>query len=235
MTYRRYVDDVKATAALAEEAERTRADEAEKHLQELQHYVSELEKSSEALRVSRERFRHSAYHDALTGLPNRNFFIDRLKEVLEQCARDRSYNFAILFLDLNRFRTINDSLGHSTGDRIIRSTAKRLSEMIGEPDLVGHFGGDEFAFILRNVDTPETAIAFAERVAQTIKEPFRFKSRNVHTSVSVGIAFGSADYRFAEEVLRDADMAMYHAKDNDKEYVIFDKSNAHKSCVAAAA
>lgn len=224
MTYRRYVDDVKRTAVKAEEAETVRADEAEKHVLELKHYVSELEKSGEALKLSREKFRHAAYHDALTRLPNRNYFIDAVEKLLQKCETNPDYKFTVLFLDLNRFRTINDSLGHSTGDRVIKHTAKRLSELVRKDDIVGHFGGDEFAFLLTRVDTPEAATHFAEEVAKCIAEPFRFKHRNVYTSVSVGIAFGSADCTKSEEILRDADMAMYHAKDNDKHCSIFDKT-----------
>ena len=224
MTYRRYVDDVKRTAVKAEEAETIRADEAEKHVLELKHYVSELEKSGEALKLSREKFRHAAYHDALTGLPNRNYFIDAVEKLLQKCDTNPDYKFTVLFLDLNRFRTINDSLGHSTGDRVIKHTAKRLSEMVRKGDIVGHFGGDEFAFLLTRVDTPEAATHFAEEVAKCIAEPFRFKRRNVYTSVSVGIAFGGSDCTKSEEILRDADMAMYHAKDNDKHCSIFDKT-----------
>lgn len=224
MTYRRYVDDVKTTAAQAEKAEHNRADDAEQHIVELKHYVEELEKSSKALRWSREKFRQAAYHDALTGLPNRNFFIDAIETLLDRGRAGQEVDFAVLFLDLNRFRTINDSLGHSTGDRVIRHTAKRLSEMTNEGDIVGHFGGDEFAFILNEINTPEKAEAFAEKIANCIAEPFRFKSRNVYTSVSIGIAFGGIDTIKAEDILRDADMAMYYAKDNDKSCAIFDKT-----------
>src|SRR4029077_4486457 len=120
ITYRRYTQDVKETAAKAEDAERQRAEQAEAHVQELRHYVGELERSGEALRESREKFKHAAYHDALTGLPNRNFFIETLRNLINQSATGSGTKFAVLFLDLNRFKTINDSLGHSFGDAVIK-------------------------------------------------------------------------------------------------------------------
>ncbi len=224
MIYRRYVDDIKQTSEKAENSERQRAEQAENYVMELEHYVSQLEATGRELKQSREKFRHAAYHDALTGLPNRNYFIDTLQGLLDKAKTDSTCKFAVLFLDLNRFRTINDSLGHSTGDRLIRHVAKRLSEMTGEGDLVGHFGGDEFAFILTEAAEIETATHFADRVAKRIAESFRFNGRQVFTTVSVGIAFGSQDYQKSEDVLRDADIAMYYAKDNEENYVIFDKT-----------
>ncbi|MGH9821348.1 MAG: putative bifunctional diguanylate cyclase/phosphodiesterase, partial [Pyrinomonadaceae bacterium] len=207
----------------AEDAERQRAEQAEAHILELQHYVSKLEKSGKALRESRERFKHAAYHDALTGLPNRNFFIDSLKKLIEKSADGTGKRFAVLFLDLNRFKTINDSLGHSFGDAVIKQVAQRLYELITQDDAVGRFSGDEFAILQQNVESTDAVIEFAERVAAHISEPFLLEDRHIFASVSIGIAFDNSKYAAAEEILRDADIAMYYAKENNKNYVIFDQ------------
>jgi diguanylate cyclase (GGDEF)-like protein len=224
MTYRRYVDDVKRTAAQAEESERNRAEQAETHVIELEHYVSQLEKSGEALRESREKFRHAAYHDALTGLPNRNYFVDQIKLLLEKSKDTPDHKFSVLFLDLNRFKTMNDSLGHFMGDCLILQVSERLAEMLKDGDVVGRFSGDEFSIILPRISRVEEATDFAEHVARRIAEPFELQGRQVFTSVSIGIVFGSYQYNNAEDILRDADIAMYQAKDAHKDYIIFDKT-----------
>jgi len=221
-TYRRYVDDIKKTSAKAEQAERERAEQAENHVQELQHYVAELEKSSQALRESKDRFRHAAFHDSLTGLPNRNLFIETLRFHLEKAKSSPEFNFAVLFLDLNRFKTINDSLGHSTGDRLILHVAKRLKNLMSNGDLVARFSGDEFAFILSNINQTEDAVSFAQLIKHKLAAPFNLSGRQVFTSVSIGIAMGNSRYEEAEDILRDADIAMYYAKERNKSYDIFD-------------
>ncbi|MFN0277658.1 MAG: putative bifunctional diguanylate cyclase/phosphodiesterase [Pyrinomonadaceae bacterium] len=223
LTFRRFVEDVKKTVEKAKEAERIRAEEAEQHIGELQHYVAELERSGEALQESHENFRHAAYHDALTGLPNRNFFIDTLKDLLLHSREDSESNFAVLFLDLKNFKTINDSLGHSLGDRLIKKVGKRLSGMVREEDSVGRFGGDKFGIILTDLLSKEEATAFADRLAKRLAEPYTLDGRQVFTSAKIGIAYGNSKYPEAEDILRDADIAMYYAKDNEENYVIFDQ------------
>jgi len=222
-TYRRYVDDVRKTSAKAEQAERERAEQAEKHVGELQHHIAEQDRISQALRESKERFRHAAFHDALTDLPNRNLFMETLKFALEKNKQKPDFKFAVLFLDINRFKTINDSLGHSMGDKLILHVAKRLATSVREKDLVARFSGDEFAFILNNISDVNDAIQFAERIKNKISTPFNLSGRQVFTSFSIGIAMGNAEYEAAENVLRDADIAMYHAKENDKDWVVFDQ------------
>jgi diguanylate cyclase (GGDEF)-like protein len=230
MTYRRYVNDVKVTAAKAEQAERERAEQAERHIEELQHYIAEQDRIGQALRESKEKFRHAAFHDALTDLPNRNLFMETLKFALEKSKHSADYRFAVLFLDINRFKTINDSLGHSMGDRLILHVAKRLATSVREKDLVARFSGDEFAFILNNITDIEDAKQFAELIKHKISAPFTLNGRQVFTSFSIGIAVGGAEYELAEDILRDADIAMYHAKDGEKDYVVFDQ-NMHTRAV----
>jgi diguanylate cyclase (GGDEF)-like protein len=221
LTFRRFSDDVRSTADRAKEAEQQRAAQAEQHINELKHYVAELERSSEALQASHENFRHAAYHDALTGLPNRNYFIDTLKELLAE-SNDEELNFAVLLLDLKNFKTINDSLGHSMGDKLIKHVGKRLTGMARGTDMVARFSGDKFGIILRDLLNRDEATAFADRLAKRVAEPYSLEGRQVFTSVKVGIAYGHSKYEEAEDILRDADIAMYYSKDNSENYVIYD-------------
>lgn len=230
MLYRRYVDDIRQTAAIAEKAERDRAEQAEKHIVELQHHIAEQEKTSQALRESKEKFRHAAFHDSLTNLPNRNLFVETLKFALEKHKQHRGYNFAVLFLDLNRFKTINESLGHSIGNNLIQTVGKRLKEMIRGDDLLARFGGDEFGIILSNTKSTDEVVAFAQLIHQRFSQPFMISGREVFINASIGISFGNQAYAEAEEVLRDADIAMYYAKDHKKGYEIFNQ-NMHTRAV----
>ncbi len=129
-----------------------------------------------------------------------------------------------MLLNLNRFRTINESLGYQTGDRVIRYIGKRLREIAADNDIVGHFGGDDFVIILKDLPRPEAATVFADMVVAAVAEAIRFKGRQVYTSASIGMVLGGEAVRKAEDILRDADIAMYHAKDNRKGWMIFDTS-----------
>lgn len=219
---RHYVSDIKKTSDIAEQSGLMRAEQAEKHIEELQHYIAEQDRISQALRESKEKFRHAAFHDSLTDLPNRNLFIETLKFALEKCQQNSKFKFAVLFLDINRFKTINDSLGHSIGNQLIIHIAKRLAGAVREKDLVAHFGGDEFAFLLNNISDVEDATKFAERIKDKISDPFTLSERQIFINFSAGIAIGKPEYVTAEEVLRDADIAMYQAKKNNKDCIVFD-------------
>ncbi|MBE7516889.1 MAG: EAL domain-containing protein [Chloracidobacterium sp.] len=223
LIFRRVIRNMNRALATATDAEHKRAELAEQHVRELKHYVEELERSSEALQESHANFRHAAYHDALTGLPNRNYFLDQLKTLLRQSREANDCNFSVLLLDLNRFKTINDSLGHSIGDRLIRNVGKRLAGMVREQDMVGRFSGDKFGIILTGLGSRDEATAFAERLAKRVAEPYTLDGRQVFTSLKMGIAFGSPKYAEAEDILRDADIAMYNAKDQSEPHVIFDQ------------
>jgi len=222
-TYRRYIDDIKETSAKAEEAERQRAEQAESHVKELEHYVVQLERSGQALKDSHERFRHAALHDALTGLPNRHYFIEEIKNLIKKSAAGAEHKFAVLFLDLNRFKTINDSLGHMVGDRLIKNVAKRLSNLAADNIVVGRFSGDEFAVIYSEFRNVAEVTDFADGVAARLAEPYSLFGKKVFASASVGIAFGNRNYKRPEDLLRDADIAMYYAKDLKQNYVVFDQ------------
>ncbi len=220
----RYLSRRRANPLEAETAERARAEQAEKHIVELQNHITEQERIGNALLESKERFRHAAFHDSLTDLPNRNLFIETLKFLLEKSKRDTGKNFAVLFLDLNRFKTINDSLGHSVGDRLILHVAKRLSAFVKEGNLVARFGGDEFGIILNDISCIDDAILIAQQIKSKIAAPFTIAGRQVFTNISVGIAANGRDYQDAEEILRDADIAMYQAKELNSDYVVFDQT-----------
>jgi diguanylate cyclase (GGDEF)-like protein len=223
LTYKNYITDIKENAAKAEKAERLRAEQAESHVAELKHYISELEIAGIALQTREEQSRFAAFHDSLTELPNRNFFSKHLSELLENNALDKSANFAVLFLDLNRFKNINDSLGHTVGDLLLINVAKRLKSVIRNNDVVARFGGDEFAIVLDNIADIEQVIELAERIQTTLSAPFALSGRRIFSSSSIGIAMSSLGYASAEDILRDADIAMYYAKEHDEGLAVFDQ------------
>jgi diguanylate cyclase (GGDEF)-like protein len=189
-TYDKYLEDIRATAAQAEqaereraeaeharaEAERLRAEQAERHVAELNRYVEKLEGTSKELKESREHFRHAAFHDALTGLPNRSLFSEHLRIALERARQNEEYLFCVLFLDLDRFKNINDSLGHPCGDELLILVARRLEGCIRQTDMVARFGGDEFAILLDAIENPSDAIRVAEKVQQEISAPFKLQT-----------------------------------------------------------
>ena len=236
-TYQKYLEDIRSTAAKAEQAERERAEaeraradaegqraeQAERHVEELNHYISELERTSRALQESKEHFRHAAFHDSLTDLPNRSLFSDYLKLAIERSKRQSDYLFAVLFLDLDRFKYINDSLGHSCGDQLIVELARRLQSCLRQVDTVSRFGGDEFAILLDGIRDPSDAIRVAEKIQEALLRPFELGGHEAFTSASIGIALSTGGYDQPDYILRDADTAMYRAKDAGKAcYELFD-------------
>lgn len=224
-TYEKYLEDIRATAAQAERAERERAEQAERHVEELNRYVKKLESAGRELEESREHFRHAAFHDALTGLPNRSLFIDHLRVALRRAHQNEKYVFAVLFLDLDRFKNINDSLGHPCGDELLILVARRLQMCIRQTDMVARFGGDEFAILLDAIQDAADVAHIAEKVQQTISAPFKLASHEAITTASIGVALSTSGYTEAEDIIRDADTAMYRAKDRGKARCeIFDAS-----------
>jgi diguanylate cyclase (GGDEF)-like protein len=230
LTFRRHINDIKSSAAQAEraeharaEAEAKRAEQAERHVTELNHYIAELERTGTALQESREHFRHAAFHDPLTGLPNRSLFADQLRLAIEDCKRHPENSFAVLFLDLDRFKNTNDSLGHSKGDQLLIDIAGRLRTCVGPAATVARFGGDEFAILMDRLKNPGDAIRLAEKIQQALAEPFGSGRSGGVTTASIGIAFSGVGYESPEDILRDADTAMYRAKDAGKaRYEVFD-------------
>lgn len=172
-----------------------------------------------------EQLRHEAYHDDLTGLPNRNLFLQRLGEALECVHEHDEHSFAVLFLDLDRFKVINDSLGHEVGDELIVAVGERLKTCLGPDDTLARFGGDEYAILVDDVGKLEEVTYFAQRIQDEVQKPFTLSDREAYTTTSIGVAISAPSYEEPEELLRDADAAMYRAKELGKaRYEIFDNS-----------
>jgi diguanylate cyclase (GGDEF)-like protein/PAS domain S-box-containing protein len=169
-----------------------------------------------ARRVAEQQLLHDALHDSLTGLSNRVLFSDRLAHVLSLAKRRQDYNFAVLFIDLDRFKVINDSLGHSVGDQLLSAIAQRLRVCLRTSDTFARLGGDEFAILIEDVQQKEDATYVAERIGQELRLPFNLSGHEVFAAASIGILLGSSDYDRPEELLRDADTAMYRAKAQGK-------------------
>jgi len=237
-TYHKYLDEIRSTSALAEaaereraeaekaraEAERERAEQAERHIDELNRHLAEQERISLQLQESKDHFRHAAFHDALTRLPNRALLAENLKFVIERAKNHEDYQFAVLFLDLDRFKNVNDSLGHSIGDQLLIAMARRLESCIRDVDMVARLGGDEFAILLDGIPSQSEATTMAIRIQQKLLSPFNLSGHEVFTSTSIGIAVSSTGYDHPENMLRDADTAMYRAKAQGKAcYEVFDK------------
>jgi len=166
---------------------------------------------------------HNAYHDALTGLPNRLLLADHLRLAIERAKRHPDHSFALVFLDLDRFKYINDSLGHAAGDELLVQIARRLEGALRPTDTVARLGGDEFALLLDGLEDEGDAIRVAERVQEELTSPFNLGGHEVFTTASVGITLSAPGYEHPEGVLRDADTAMYRAKENGKaRYELFD-------------
>jgi diguanylate cyclase (GGDEF)-like protein/PAS domain S-box-containing protein len=169
------------------------------------------------------RLQHDALHDALTGLPNRVLFLDRLDQAIRRSRRHPSDRCAaVLFLDLDRFKVINDSLGHHLGDELLKAVARRLESTLRPNDTVARLSGDEFTLLLDDVCDAREATMVADRVLQSLNAPFELEGRELFVAASVGIAVASADSA-PQEVLRDADVAMYRAKADGKgRHAVFD-------------
>lgn len=186
-----------------------------------------------ARKAAEERLQHNAFHDCLTRLPNRALFLDRVGVSIAHTKRRVGYVFAVLFLDVDRFKNINDSLGHTVGDDLLVAMARRLEALLRPGDTVARLGGDEFAVLLDDLTEASQAIRVAERIGRELELPFNLGGHEVFTTASLGIALSVAgDYELPEEVLRDADTAMYRAKASGCErYVVFHRE-MHESALA---
>ena len=163
-----------------------------------------------------EQLSYEATHDSLTNLPNRSAFIERVEQAIQYGRKHPNYLFAVLFIDLDRFKIVNDSLGHLVGDELLVSVAEVLTSCSRNHDFVARLGGDEFTILLSDIETVEDASTIAERIQIKLKTPLRLQGHRVFTSASIGIVVGDRAYQDSSDILRDADIAMYRAKFDGK-------------------
>src|SRR5438067_10755523 len=176
-----------------------------------------------ARKMAEEKLLHDALHDGLTGLPNRSLFLDRLGQALAFQQRREDYRFAVLFLDIDRFKTVNERPGHTRRDVLLVQNAQRLRDDARPGDTVARLGGDEFALLLGDFTDPEEPVHTAGRVQEVLAAPYDLDGTEVFATASIGVAVGSRAYAHPEELLRDADTAMYRAKDLGRaRHAVFD-------------
>jgi diguanylate cyclase (GGDEF)-like protein/PAS domain S-box-containing protein len=178
-----------------------------------------------ARRRAEQGLAHLAFHDPLTGLPNRRRFVECLAGAVSRFQADRSKPWAVMFIDFDRFKLVNDSLGHNAGDELLKQMARRIQEKLRPSDIVARLGGDEFAILAERVEQERDAVVLAERLMEALRRPFVLGDVELIASASIGITFSALNYASAEDVLRDADTAMYKAKHAGKaRYALFDAS-----------
>jgi diguanylate cyclase (GGDEF)-like protein/PAS domain S-box-containing protein len=175
-------------------------------------------------RALQEQLKHQATHDLLTSLPNRQLFLDRLGQALRRTRRRPGYEVAVLFVDLDNFKVVNDSLGHEAGDTLLAKMGERLRSCLRPEDTLARFGGDEFVMLLENVRSPRDAVRVAERIAEELRSPLVLEGRELALRASIGIALGDDRSKGPGELLKDADTAMYRAKEEVAGYRIFEPS-----------
>ena len=229
VNYRRTVKEINKSIKQAEEAEREKtiiaglkAKQAEQYALELQILLEKEEQVNEEMRQNKDALEYAATFDFLTALPNRSYYIERLGLLIE-LGIDISHKYFVLFLDLKSFKNINDSLGHTVGDRVLKLVAKRLVRILREDDTIARLGGDEFAIILNNLSSIEEAKVIADQIYEKLTRPFLIQSHKIYTDLHIGIAPFDAEHTKPEEVLRDADIAMHYAKEKEIGVAIFTK------------
>ena len=206
--------------------------------QKIDERTSELEASNQKLVVINQKLQQEikirqeaeqqlvkdALHDGLTGLPNRNLLMDRIGRAIERSKRHPDYLFAVLFIDLDRFKSINDSQGHLVGDKLLIAVTQLLDQNVRDTDTLARLGGDEFVILLDNIKHLTDATQVSDRINQQLQSPFKLEQQMVFTSASIGIALSWTGYEDSAQILRDADIAMYRAKDKGKAcYEVFDR------------
>ncbi|MGH9945664.1 MAG: putative bifunctional diguanylate cyclase/phosphodiesterase [Pyrinomonadaceae bacterium] len=210
------------------EAERVRRIEAESHAEQLTILLEKEEQANEALRKSEGALQHAALHDSLTSLANRKQLWTVLSELIDEYMEDPSKSFQVLFIDIRSFKNVNDTLGHTIGDKVLAIAAKRFVRMLGSGDVVARIGGDEFAVVLRSHANAAKAQKVARRIHQSITQPFSLSGNSISIDINIGIAPCDAEYRKPEEILRDADIAMHYAKETGSGFAVFTKELRHR-------
>ncbi len=186
------------------------------------HLVFQVQNISDR-KQAEEQIHFAAFHDALTGLPNRTRLADRMSMAVERSKRNSAYKFAVLFIDLDRFKMVNDTMGHEMGDKLLIDLSNRLKQCVRSVDTVARLGGDEFAILLDGILDESYVTDIAARIQEALTCPFDLEGQEFFTSASIGISFSTLGYDKPEDILRDADTAMYRAKANGKaRYEVFD-------------
>jgi diguanylate cyclase (GGDEF)-like protein len=205
------------------------AEEVKERTEELNSTNLFLQKQIEERLQAQQQLEHDAQHDSLTGLANRVLFNSRLELALASKQRYTESNFAVIFIDLDRFKQINDSLGHMAGDLFLKEVAVRINSCIRGHDLLARLGGDEFVVLFDNYDSPNDVEEISARIISAIANPFNIENKDMYSGASIGIAYIESGYQTADEVLRDADAAMYQAKSLGRgRYIVFDKTMRDK-------
>ena len=182
-----------------------------------------VQERTRQLEAANAQLLNLALHDALTGLPNRVLLMERLTEALQRSSQDSNYQFAVLFLDCDRFKLVNDSLGHLVGDELLISVSRAIATTLNPEDTLARLGGDEFAILLTHLSSDREATTVAQRILDVLAHPFKLSCCEVFTNTSIGIALGHSGYTQPEHILRDADTAMYRVKRSGKcRYQFFD-------------
>lgn len=205
------------------------SEEVKQRTEELNNTNLFLQKQIEERKQAQQQLEYDAQHDSLTGLANRTLFNSRLELALASKQRYPGNNFAVIFIDLDRFKQINDSLGHLAGDSFLKEVAKRIGACIRGHDLLARLGGDEFVVLFDNFDSPTDIEEISSRIISSIATPFNIEDKDMYSGASIGIAYIESGYQTADEIVRDADAAMYHAKSLGRgRYIVFDKTMRQK-------
>jgi diguanylate cyclase (GGDEF)-like protein len=191
---------------------------------QLEEVINQLNQEIAQHQQTQSKLSYQALHDALTGLPNRTLFMEHLTKAIQRHQRNPDYLFAVLFIDLDRFKIINDSWGHAIGDRLLMAIARLLQECCRELDTVARLSGDEFTILLEDLQAIQDAVAIAERILEKLTVPIHLDKLKVFSGASIGIVLGGINYQDGIDLLRDADIAMYRAKALGKgRYAVFDR------------
>ncbi len=227
--YKQSISDINESVTKAEKAQREKAEAETKRRIEVEKYADDLavslrneEEISEILRQSKTELEHAAFHDFLTDLPNRTYLVERLGLLIE-IGIEISQKYYVLFLDLSRFQNINDRLGHTVGDKVLKLVGKRLLRFLREGDTVARLGGDEFAIILTDISSIEEAKEIAQQIHDKLSQPFYLQGNKIYSNLHIGIAPFDTEHHKPEEILRDADIAMHHAKESGRGVAVFTK------------
>lgn len=198
---------------------------------ELRHEMEERKRIEIMLREREEKLTHFGLHDALTGLPNRSLLLDRLTHSIQRYHRHAADTYAVLFLDFDSFKVVNDSLGHPAGDQLLVQIGQRLVSLFRAEDTISRLGGDEFVALIQGFDNPDLVIAVANRILNSMKEPFLLGRNSIYISVSIGVVIANSGYQTAIEIIRDADVAMYEAKTRGKGRFVLFKPDLHLNVI----